>query len=181
MKHLTYLIALCFILTACSTNRYLLNGSGRDRSFLIEQIKVAKNKGLVTNKPIIVLDGIPYRFSRELKNSSLNITKSDIETIEILKINKAIGSYGEFGKAGVMVITTKSKKGGTLDKKLKEKLPTKDDKVLFLLGDKKLSQEEVSAMDPEIIDKIEVFNEKESMLKYTSEEYDFVVIITLKK
>ncbi len=50
-----------------------------------------------------------------------------------------------------------------------------------MLGDQQISQEELQKIDPIDIKSIDVIKEKESVKKYTSEDYDGVVIITMKK
>lgn len=54
--------------------------------------------------PMIVLDGIPY--DKDIKN----INPDDIESITVLKDKSALDIYGEDGKNGVILITTKKAK-----------------------------------------------------------------------
>ena len=77
------------------------------------QIRIRGNRSLGDadgegNKPLIVLDGIPY-------NGSLNsINQGDIESINILKDASATAIYGSRASNGVILITTKrgGKTGG---------------------------------------------------------------------
>jgi tetratricopeptide (TPR) repeat protein len=56
-----------------------------------------------------------------------------------------------------------------------------DPKILFLIGDRQISQEELQTIDPNDIESIEVIKEKSNVSKYTSDNFDGVVIITMKK
>jgi hypothetical protein len=87
----------------------LLTGNKNDRTFLVNKLKEEKAKGLVAKKPIIVLDGKPYRYDFELKDSTLNISKSEIKKIQILKRDVGIRIYGDFATDGVVLITTEKK------------------------------------------------------------------------
>ncbi|MFV5698926.1 hypothetical protein ACM55H_11215 [Flavobacterium sp. ZT3R17] len=55
---------------------------------------------------IIVLDGIPYRF-QDLEKEKLPLLKNEIEKIIAIDKKKGINIYGNFGEAGVLIITTK--------------------------------------------------------------------------
>lgn len=54
------------------------------------------------NSPLYVIDGIP--------SNSLNVTPSDIETMQVLKDAASTAIYGSRGATGVILITTKSGK-----------------------------------------------------------------------
>ena len=75
------------------------------------------------NQPLIVMDGVPIR-NGEANNDSYwgdqrvnanglaNLNPEDIESISILKGASATAMYGSLGANGVVMITTKSGKGG---------------------------------------------------------------------
>ena len=58
------------------------------------------------NRPLIVLDGIPY------EGSISEINQSDIESINILKDASAAAIYGARGSNGLLLVTTKRGSGG---------------------------------------------------------------------
>ena len=63
-------------------------------------LKGADGKNEITNTPLYVLNGVPIK--------SLNdISPKDIETINVLKSPSSISLYGDAGKNGVILITTK--------------------------------------------------------------------------
>ena len=77
-----------------------------------------------TNQPLYVINGIPvesqpstsnsggqYDNAPDLGDAISNINPDDIETISVLKGAAASALYGYRGKAGVILITTKSAKG----------------------------------------------------------------------
>ena len=110
MRKITHIFigTLLFVFIGCVPNRYVLLNDIENKNFLIDVIKDYQKQGLVGNKPIIVLDGIPHRYNYELKDSTLSITKNEIETIEVLKKDAANQIYGQYAKDGVILITTKT-------------------------------------------------------------------------
>jgi len=170
MKKFFVIILSLVILGSCSSKRYLLSDNNADKSFLVNTLKEAKSKGLISKKPIVVVDGVPYRYEHELKRSPLGFSKSEIMHIEILKRDVGISIYGDFAKDGVVVITTN-----------RNQKPFDESKILILLEDKTITMQELESMDPNDIESIEVIKNKEIIKNYTSKDYDGVIIINRKK
>lgn len=88
-------------------------------TFSQDKIKVTssnKSKSGIGNgiqtRPLIILDGIKLPKQEETTNLDEDLTlegidPSDIKQIEVLKDQKAVAKYGEEGKDGVVIITTK--------------------------------------------------------------------------
>jgi TonB-dependent SusC/RagA subfamily outer membrane receptor len=64
------------------------------------ELKGADGKNEITNTPLYVLNGVPIK-------SVNDISPKDIETINVLKSPSSISLYGDAGKNGVILITTK--------------------------------------------------------------------------
>lgn len=109
MKLFFKLLFVLVLFSSCSANRYLLKDENKeDSKFLIHKIKEAKiNEELASNKPIIVVDGKPNRYNFELKENKLDLYKSDIEKIDIMRKDAGISIYGKFAEKGVILITKK--------------------------------------------------------------------------
>ena len=65
--------------------------------------------------------------------------------------------------------------------KKKDGTPFEESKILYLLGDKIITKKEMESLTPDDIGTIDVIKNKEMIKKYTSEDYDGVIIINLKK
>lgn len=98
------------VISACTQKKPFLTHID---SALNQQKPVPSNKVIrivcarrVTNddQPLFIVDGITT--DGVLMRS---LTPSDIETIVVLKEAKAVAKYGDAGKHGVIIITTKSK------------------------------------------------------------------------
>ena len=150
------------------------------------------------DKPLYMIDG------KEVSNID-NILPDEIYSITVLKDNSAISIYGEKGKNGVILITTKAfadqnpellqqqteleKKPQELEK-LSEEHPKKTLSVSFfndMLPNKPLyivDGEEVSTVDnllPEQIESISVLKENTATTTYGEKGKNGVVLITTKK
>lgn len=56
-----------------------------------------------------------------------------------------------------------------------------ESKILYLVDGREISKEEINLIDPDTIEKIDVIKDKAGIKKYTSEYYDGIVAIYLKK
>lgn len=173
MKTLYRLLILMFLISGCTGNRYLLSDKGKDKRFLLEAIKEASKTGEMSQKPMIIVDGIPYRYDKELKNKRLQLTKNDIKQIDRVKKEVGIKIYGDDAKEGLLLITTKS--NSNKDSKSVDK-----SKVLILLEDREISKSEMDKINPNDVESVDVIKDKEKVKQYTSESYDGVVIIHMK-
>ena len=77
---------------------------GEDPDFIIRGV----NSLSASNKPLVILDGIPY------DGDITSINPNDIASVSILKDASSAAIYGARAANGVMLITTKKGKGKTL-------------------------------------------------------------------
>lgn len=174
MKYLILIIISAF-LAGCSSNRYMLSDKGKDKKYLIEYINRLNKEEKITDKPLVVIDGLAFSYEN-LKVNKIQINKSDISRMDYLGKNSegAKNIYGDKGKEGVILILTNNspqQPGETLT----------ESKILFLIGDRQITREELESIDPNDIESIEVVKEKDNVSKYTSDNYDGVIIVTMKK
>jgi hypothetical protein len=161
---------IAFSLLGC-TNRYALQDTGKEKSYLSDKINAEVKNGKLSNKPLVVLDGVPYRYDIELKNNKLNIYKADIVDIEILEKETGVKIYGEPGTNGVLLLTTRKINQTSLNESV----------VLIILDNKEISKTEMNAINPENIESIDVIKNKESIKKYTTKPVDGVIVIHTKQ
>lgn len=161
------------IFGSCATNRYLLTDKGADRKFLVNIIKESSKYGEIQKKPIVVVNGTPYRYNHELKSTGLQVSKKEIKNIEVLKKEVGLGIYGESAKDGVLLLTTRSNAD-------KGSMASDTTRMLILLGDQVISESDMEKIDPAAIETIEVIKDRHKMGQYTREDYDAVIIIRLR-
>jgi len=174
MKNVLRISIVLFLLSGCTSNRYLLTDPGEDKKFLIEFIKELSDRGELSKHPLLVVDGVPKRYKVELKNEKLQLSKEQIASMDRMQQNTAEEIYGEPAKEGVLLITTKAKE-------YEKNMPFNKDKVLFIVEDQEYSYEELIKINPDDIASITVIKGKKDMKPYTTEDYEGVVIIHLKE
>ncbi|TRX38342.1 SusC/RagA family TonB-linked outer membrane protein [Flavobacterium restrictum] len=119
---LGFIIFLSF--STYSQNRYELLDKGKEKLFLSDFLSKMTESGSITNEPVVVVDGKPYRY-QDLENQKLPLSKFAIEKIELLKKTVGIAIYGSYGEAGVLIITTTKSKIFLLE--------NEDDSVYYLV------------------------------------------------
>ena len=100
------LLLLITSLISCTSSRYLLSDTGKDKTFLIDYINEFVKSKQLTQRPMIVIDGKEYKYDIELKKGKLPISKDDIARIDLVKMEKAKKIYS----GGILLITTKANK-----------------------------------------------------------------------
>ncbi|WP_068706498.1 SusC/RagA family TonB-linked outer membrane protein [Paludibacter jiangxiensis] len=100
------------------------------------RIQLRGNRSITaSNSPLILVDGVEY-------GSTLDISPSDIESMEVLKDASSTAIYGTRGANGVIIITTKRGKSGatkvSVNSYLSFNSPTNVPKVMY--GDKEVQR-----------------------------------------
>lgn len=107
MKTITVTLMLMLMCASVQAQNKIVVKSATDSKAVI----TTENK----SKPLFILDGV--KLSQEDTSGNIEedltidgIDPDDIQQIEVLKDKKAIEKYGEEGKNGVIIITTKDPK-----------------------------------------------------------------------
>lgn len=194
MKKICLAIISILSISMYSQNRYELLDKGKEKLFLSDSISSMAQKGLITNQPIIVINGIPYRY-QDLENQKLPLSKMAIEKIVLIDKQKGINIYGSFGEAGVIIITTIKSKVFLLENedeseyylidKIKnafEKNQITDSTLIVIDGipfeyDKKLNTV-ILPLTKESISDVTILNKNSSHVIYGEKEIYGAIIIT---
>ncbi len=118
-----------------------------------------------TTEPLILVDGEAF------EGALSDLDAETIERIDVLKGKAATDAYGDRGKNGVVLVT--SKKG------LKKSTARKP-APLFILDGKTISEAEGHALDPSKIQSISVLKDKAATSIYGSQGANGAVTITTK-
>jgi hypothetical protein len=109
MKKIISTVFLLLTFSIYSQNRYEFVDEGNDKLFLSDSISKMVIKSLITDKPIVLIDGKPFRF-QDLESQKSLLSKAEIEKIVAIDKQKGINIFGKFGEAGVLIITTNRSK-----------------------------------------------------------------------
>ncbi|MEO8237399.1 MAG: hypothetical protein ABI793_03330 [Flavobacterium sp.] len=105
MKNLIIILISLLSFSVYSQNRYELQDEGQEKLYLSDTITKMAEKKIITNEPIVVIDGVPYRF-QDLEKEKLPLLKNEIQKIIAIDKQKGINIFGNFGEAGVLIVTT---------------------------------------------------------------------------
>ncbi|WPO77038.1 hypothetical protein [Flavobacterium sp. KACC 22761] len=105
MKKFMATVLFLVSITAFSQSRYELSDEGKDKFYLSDSITSLAKAGKITDKPIVVVDGIPHRY-QDLEKEKLALSKIEIAKIIAIDKQKGISIYGTYGEAGVLIVTT---------------------------------------------------------------------------
>jgi|WetSurMetagenome_2_1015567.scaffolds.fasta_scaffold98986_3 hypothetical protein len=169
---------LIMIFSCSITNIKAQTDFVNDKDTIEKCISELEAKSIITSSPLLVIDGFPIDYD-DYKSNNHHLLKADIKQIDYLSKDSegAKGIYGERGRNGVLLITTVKSQEALQEKSAKT---LAESKILFLLGDREISQEYLKDIDPNDIESIDVIKNKDSIKEYTTEDYEGVVVITLK-
>jgi hypothetical protein len=77
------IITFLFILSSCSSSKYVLKDKGEENMYLISKIKEYQKNGYLSRRPTILVDKEIYKYT-DLKSNSLKIWKNDISSIWVI-------------------------------------------------------------------------------------------------
>ena len=132
----------------------------------IAEKKLKKNPVIVVNERVLKDDQL----------DKFNFYKSDILEFSLIAMDNAQMTeiYGEQSLNGVLLIETKP-----FQERAAKSIS--DSKVLILLNGKQITEIELEMINPDDVESVDVIKDKEEMAKFTSDHYDGILIIKLKK
>ncbi|HTH55974.1 MAG TPA: hypothetical protein VL728_07995 [Cyclobacteriaceae bacterium] len=169
MKIVSPFVVLLVLLSCCTPNHYVLSDKNKDKYYLAHYIKAAAKKGEISKHPLVFVNAIPFTYDM-LKDKKLHVSKNSIKEIRKLSDEELTARYGSLPKNGALQIITQL--SFTL---------ARNGHSLILLDDKKISMEELDKLDTNEIQSISVFKGIEQVKKFTSENYDSVIVLRVKK
>ncbi len=119
--------------------------------------------------PLYIVNGTKKEVVHEIKVNQksieeiLNLSSNDIESISVLKGQEAINKYGDEGKFGVVLITTKT---------------TNKTTPLYLVDGAEVKS--IEGLDPDNIESITVWKDKEHTREYGDAGKDGVIVVTTR-
>ncbi len=172
MKNL-FLIIFGLLTFSGFSQDYLLADENSDKTMIADFIEKSIEEKKLKKNPVIVVN---EKVLKDNELDKLNFYKSDILGINLVAMDnhQMVDIYGKQSLNGVLLIKTKPSQ----EKAAKS---ISDSKVLYLLNEKPITQTELEKINPDIIESVEVIKNEKEIAKYTTEKYDGVVKIKLKK
>lgn len=132
-----------------------------------QEAQVNEEKSTAHIPPLFVVDGIMY-LRADSTRALQHLAPDQIKSIQVVKGQEAIDQYGEEGKWGVIVITTKN-----ASQKINSNKP------LFLVDGKPI--DDLGSVSPDDIASIEVIKDSVSLKPYGAAGAAGVIKITTKR
>src|SRR5688572_25073359 len=100
------IIFMMLLLISCSSpaNRFVLEGE--DKFYLSDSIKKIIKKGYIDTSPLIVIDGVEFKYDTSRANIILPLKKKEITAIAFINKESSHVIYGENADKGAVLINT---------------------------------------------------------------------------
>lgn len=127
-------------------------------------------------QPLYVVDG------KRISNEELNdvVDPKEIESISVLKNNSAVQMYGEDGKNGVIIITTKTGNVPLTKTEDLNNMPIEKRPLIIVDGEKMPKDFDLNSVKPEEIESMSVLKGESATLEYGEEGKDGAIVIKKK-
>ncbi|WP_239023069.1 hypothetical protein [Flavobacterium endoglycinae] len=104
------LISISVIIIGCTKSKtFILNDSGKNRYYVSKFINDIFEENQIGKSPLIVIDGIPFKYDKIKDTILLPLKKSDINSLNFLNQNSSRIIYNEKENDGAILITTRIK------------------------------------------------------------------------
>ena len=153
--------AIALFLMAFSENEYVVHEPLTDSNQSVNLTEDSVVMYIHGNTPLILVDGI------EVPNTK------GIKSISVLKDNSAITKFGDKGKNGVILVTTKT----NISKKA-DSAQQKDNPLQFVDGEEVPNIDEIELED---IESISILKDNSAITKFGDKGKNGVILITTKK
>lgn len=131
------------------------------------KIEIQGAKNGIRETPLFIIDGSIVE--------KIDIKPEDISSVSVLKDKSATAIYGEKGKNGVVIITTKK------NTSIKWNDSPGISNPIYMIDDKEVSKEIIDAIKPESIESVNVFKDESAKSLYGEKGKNGVIVIKLKK
>ncbi|MDY0989049.1 hypothetical protein SOM12_16570 [Flavobacterium sp. CFBP9031] len=107
----SFLILLSLLAVGCSNPKvFILNEKEESKYFVQQLVGTAFEKDLIGESPLIVINGIPFKYNKKQDTIFLPLKKLDIITLDFINKNSSRIIYNEKENDGAIIITSKNQK-----------------------------------------------------------------------
>jgi len=127
------------------------------------------------NDPLYIIDGKPV-----IGVSSETLDVSSVKSVNILKDATSTALYGDKGKNGVIIITTKEGAKAKPEKINIKAASETSDKHLYILDGKEITESQFKDIDQSKLESVQIYKDKVYTNKYGEKGLNGVIIMTTK-
>ena len=107
MKRTLTILSSTIFLGCSNPHTFVLNDTKQNKYFVSESINQAFEKNEIDRSPLIVINGIPFRYNKDEDTILLPLKKSDIISLDFLNKNSSRIIYNEKENDGAIIISAK--------------------------------------------------------------------------
>ena len=107
MKRTLIILSSILFLGCSNPHTFVLNDTKQNQYFVTERINQAFKKNEIDRSPLIVINGIPFRYNKNQDTIVLPLKKSDIISLDFLNKNSSRIIYNEKENDGAIIISAK--------------------------------------------------------------------------
>lgn len=104
MKRALTILSSVLFLGCSNPHTFALNDTKQNQYFVSESINRAFEKNDLDRSPLIVINGIPFRYNKDQDTIVLPLKKSDIISLDFLNKNSSRIIYNEKENDGAIII-----------------------------------------------------------------------------
>lgn len=102
------LIFFCTLLTGCSNPRIFILDDTQENKYFVSDLIDNIKENQIGKSPLIVINGIPFKYEKSQDTILLPLKKSEIKSLEFLNQNSSRIMYNEKENDGAVIITTQT-------------------------------------------------------------------------
>jgi len=110
MKRALLIFSSTILFGCANPHVFLLNDTKENKYFISETINKAFEEDQIDKSPLIVINGIPFKYNKEQDTILLPLKKSDIISLDFLNKNSSRIIYNEKENDGAIIITSRIQK-----------------------------------------------------------------------
>jgi hypothetical protein len=106
MKQVLLILSSAIIFGCSHPKAFVLEDKKENKNFVLNFVNDVFEKNLIGKTPLIVIDGIPFKYNKDQDTILLPLKKSDIKSLDFLNQNSSRIIYNEKENDGAILITT---------------------------------------------------------------------------
>lgn len=107
MKRILFAFSSIIILGCSNPKIFILKDTNENKYYASELINNAFEKDQIDESPLIVINGIPFKYDKQQDTILLPLKKSEIINLDFLNKNSSRIMYNEKENDGAVIITAK--------------------------------------------------------------------------
>ncbi|MFH6997654.1 hypothetical protein ACHRVZ_06965 [Flavobacterium sp. FlaQc-57] len=107
MKRALLIFSSTLLFGCTNPHVFVLNDTKKNKYFVSETINKAFEEDQIDKSPLIVINGIPFKYNKEQDTILLPLKKSDIISLDFLNKNSSRIIYNEKENDGAIIITSR--------------------------------------------------------------------------